>query len=142
MSWFFFKNHCLKSVRIGSYSGLYFPTCGLTAERYGISLHIQFEFGKIRTRIPPNTDTFYAVSVTGKWPVTTMTPAKVLLETFWSFPKKLFYRILPNNFSVECSRYWTASKGSIAKVSAINSDREMPKCEISSVNVALVGPER
>ena len=53
--------HCVKSVRIRSYSGLYFPALGLNMERYGISLHIQSECGKIRTRITANTNTFHAV---------------------------------------------------------------------------------
>ena len=30
--------HCVKSVRIRSYSGPYFPTFGLNTERYGVSL--------------------------------------------------------------------------------------------------------
>ena len=55
--------HCIKSVHIWSYSGPYFPTFGLNTERYFISLRIQSECGKIRTRITPNTDTFYAVFV-------------------------------------------------------------------------------
>ena len=37
---------CVKSVRIQSYSGPYFPTFGLNTERYGVS---QSECGKIRT---------------------------------------------------------------------------------------------
>ena len=53
--------HCVKSVRIRSYSGPYFPTFGLNTERYGVSLPIQCEYGKMRTRITPNTDTFHAV---------------------------------------------------------------------------------
>ena len=48
--------HCVKSVRIRGYSGLHFPAFGLNTERYGVS-----ECGKIRTRITPNADTFYAV---------------------------------------------------------------------------------
>ena len=48
--------HCLKSVRIRSYSGPHFPAFGLNTERYGVSLRIQSELGKIRTRITPNTD--------------------------------------------------------------------------------------
>ena len=47
--------HCAKSVHIWSYSGPYFPAFSL------ITLRIQTEFGKIWTRITPNTDTFYAV---------------------------------------------------------------------------------
>ena len=50
-------NHCVKSVRIRSYSGPHSPAFGL---RYSVSLHIQSECGKMRTRITPNTDTFYA----------------------------------------------------------------------------------
>ena len=53
----------MKSVRIGSYSGPYFATCGLNTEGYRVSLRIQSECGKIRTRITPNMDTFYAVSI-------------------------------------------------------------------------------
>ena len=55
--------HCGKSVRIRSYSGLYFPTFGLNTERYSVSLHIQSKCGKMRTRITLNTDTFHAVIV-------------------------------------------------------------------------------
>ena len=37
------------------------PAFGLNTERYGVSLGIQSKCGKIRTRITPNTSTFYAV---------------------------------------------------------------------------------
>ena len=50
--------HCVKSVRIRSYSGPYFPAFGLNTERCGVSLPIQCEYGKMRTIIP-NTDTFH-----------------------------------------------------------------------------------
>ena len=53
--------HCVKNVCIWSYSGLYFPAFGLNMEIYSSSLRIQSEYGKMRTRITPNTDTFYAV---------------------------------------------------------------------------------
>ena len=49
-------DHCVKSVRIRSYSGLYFATFGLNTERSPYSP----KCGKIRTRITPNTDTFHA----------------------------------------------------------------------------------
>ena len=39
-----------------------FPHFGMDVERYGVSLCTQFECGKMRTRITPNTDTFYAVT--------------------------------------------------------------------------------
>ena len=53
-------SHCVKSARTWSYSGPYFSTFGLNTERYGMFLTIQSKCGKIRTRITPNTDTFYA----------------------------------------------------------------------------------
>ena len=53
--------HCVKSAHIRSFSGPYFPAFELNTERYGISLHIQYKCGKIRTRKTPNTHTFYTV---------------------------------------------------------------------------------
>ena len=53
----------VKSLRIRSYSDPHFPTFGLDMERNSVSLRIQSECRKIRTRITPNTDTFYAVVV-------------------------------------------------------------------------------
>ena len=44
-------DHCLRSVRIQSFSGPYFPAFGLNTERYSLC-------GKIRTSKNPNTDTF------------------------------------------------------------------------------------
>ena len=58
--------HCVKSVRTWSYSDPYFPAFGPNKERYRVSPRIQFECGKIPTRITPNTDTFYAVKDTLK----------------------------------------------------------------------------
>ena len=42
--------HCVKSVRIWSFSGPYFPAFGLNTERYGVSFGIQSRSGKIQTR--------------------------------------------------------------------------------------------
>ena len=42
--------HCVKSVRIRNFSGPYFPASGLNTERFSLSLRIQSECGKIRTR--------------------------------------------------------------------------------------------
>ena len=61
--------HCVKIVRIRSYSGLYFTAFTLNTERYGVSLSIQFECGKIQTRITPNTDNFYAVIMVSRFNV-------------------------------------------------------------------------
>ena len=53
--------YCVQSVRIWSFSGLYFPTFGLNTERYRVFLRIQSKCGKIRTRKTPHTETFHAV---------------------------------------------------------------------------------
>ena len=55
--------HCVKSVRIWSYSGPHFPVFGLNTERYSVSLYIQSEWKKMWTRITPNKSTFYAMVV-------------------------------------------------------------------------------
>ena len=56
--------HCVKSVPIWSFSGPYFLAFGLNTERYSVSLRIQSECGKMRTRKTSNKDTFHAVMVT------------------------------------------------------------------------------
>ena len=60
---------CVKSVRIWSFSGPYFPSFGLNTEKYFASLCIQSEYEKIRTRKTPNTDTFHAVISSWKPPI-------------------------------------------------------------------------
>ena len=55
--------HCVKSVRIRSFATLYLHIFGLDTERYGVSLRIHSESGKIRTRKTPNTETFHAVYI-------------------------------------------------------------------------------
>ena len=55
--------HCVKSVRIRSYSGSHFPVFGLDMEIYSVSLRIQSKYGKMWTRITPNTDTPYAATI-------------------------------------------------------------------------------
>ena len=57
--------HCVKGVRIRSFSSPHFPAFGLNTERYFVSLRIQSECRKIRTRRTPNTDTFKVVIIIG-----------------------------------------------------------------------------
>ena len=52
---------CVKIICIRSYSGPHFPTFGLNTERYSVSLRVQSECGKMRTRITSNTDTFHSM---------------------------------------------------------------------------------
>ena len=75
--------HCVKRVRIWSYSGAYFPAFGLNTERYSVSLHSQSECGKIRSRISPNMDTFQAVL-----PALSYSPTRFLRQSkfwYWSY---------------------------------------------------------
>ena len=60
-NFFSFNVDCVKNARIRSYSGPHFPVFGLNTEKYSVSLHIQSESRKMRTRITPNTSSFYAV---------------------------------------------------------------------------------
>ena len=52
-------NHCVKSVRIRSYSAPHFPAFGLNTEYLSV---FSPNGGKFWSRITPNTDTFYAVN--------------------------------------------------------------------------------
>ena len=59
-------SYYVKGVRVRSYSGPHFPAFRLNTERYSVSLRIQFECGKMQTKITPNTGTFDTVSVPWK----------------------------------------------------------------------------
>ena len=54
--------HCLKSFRIGSFSGPHFFAFGLNADTYSVSLRIQSEWWQIWPKNSPSTDTFHAAS--------------------------------------------------------------------------------
>ena len=91
-------DHFVKSVCSRSYYGPHFPAFGLNTERYRVFLRIQSECGKMRTRVIPNTDIFYAVD--GNKTLTITSKLKQLLlktcikkrsnheELFW---KKVFF---------------------------------------------------
>ena len=64
------NKHYAKSICIRSYSGPYSPVFGLNTKKYRVSLRIQPKCGKMRTKITPNTDTFYAMKVVGPKPAT------------------------------------------------------------------------
>ena len=56
---------CVKSARIRSYSDRYFPAFALNTSFLSLSLSLRIQGqgecrGEMRTRISPNTDTFYA----------------------------------------------------------------------------------
>ena len=57
--WILSGIHGVKRVRIWSYSGLHFSVFGRNTKRYSVSLRIQSECRKIRTRVTLNMDTFY-----------------------------------------------------------------------------------
>ena len=51
----------VKSVVFGVILVRIFPVFGLNTEKYGVSIRIQSECGKMRTRITLNMDTFHAM---------------------------------------------------------------------------------
>ena len=53
--------HCVKSLRIRSFFGPFFPAFGLNTERYSISDRFQSEYEKIRARKTLNTDFLHTV---------------------------------------------------------------------------------
>ena len=55
------NKHCVKIVRVWSFSGPYFSEFGLNTERYQVSLRIQSKCRKIRNWESPNIDTFHLV---------------------------------------------------------------------------------
>ena len=65
LSLFFWRDYEVRAPRkkcpIWSYSGLYFPAFGLNTKKYGVSLRIRSECGKMRTRINPHTNTSHTV---------------------------------------------------------------------------------
>ena len=61
------REKCAYSELFWSPFFLHFPTFGLNTDRYSVSLRIQFECGKIRTRITSTMDTFYAVELSRKY---------------------------------------------------------------------------
>ena len=58
-----YLNHSVKSARIRSYSGPYFPACGLNTKRYSVSLRIEPEYEKNSDQNNFVYVHFYAVSV-------------------------------------------------------------------------------
>lgn len=55
------KSHCMKSVRIRSFSDPHFSAFGLNTEIHRVNLSIQSKCGKMRTTKTLNVDTFLAV---------------------------------------------------------------------------------
>ena len=56
----------------------------MNTERYGVSLRIQSEYGKMRTRMTPNMDIFYAVKTaySNKYQIFTFKKNKLVIKTF------------------------------------------------------------
>ena len=85
------KHHCVKSVRIRSYSGPHFPAFGLNSERYGVSLRIQSECGKMLTRITANTDTFNATHLPSEFKLNLH--KNILLRKFLCMKRRDFFQV-------------------------------------------------
>ena len=118
--------HYVKSVRIRSFSGLYFPLFRLNTERYGVSIRIHSKCGKTWTRKFPNIDAFHAVK--RSWFGTTAIYVNLMWQTkisyyfciwkvLWTeavtrrcFIKKLFLEISQNSQEKTCTRLFFFNK--------------------------------
>ena len=100
--------HCVKNVRIRSYSGPHFPAFGRNTERYGVTLRIHSKCGKMRTRITPNTDTFYTV-IWKSYAYTYCT--KTALKVMW-----LKRTTTQTNFKITSTKFFNGILSSILKV--------------------------
>ena len=94
--------HCVKRVRIRSYSVSHFPAFGLNTERYS-------KYRKMQTRITTNTNTFYAVlfpeisssmekNLRGSYP--DMFWKRVVLEVFLASVNRLRGTCCFSNFKI------------------------------------------
>ena len=83
--------HWVRSVRIRSYCGPHFPAFELNTERCSVSLSIQSEYGKMQTRITPNTDTFYATLIALSFPLFSLTLGGDWNCLSWFLCKTLFF---------------------------------------------------
>ena len=110
-------NHCVKSVCIRSYPGPFFLTFELNTERYGVSLRIHSECGKIRTRITPNTDTFHVVN---NWLVQRdlQLAAITIFSDYWKIQKQPFRGVFIKRCSENMQQIYR---------------RTIPKCDFSKV---------
>ena len=88
----------------------------LNTERYFVSVRIQSEFGKIRTRITPNTNTFYAVYVKNK--------SNVALDIFLDF--------------AEVKSYLTFNIFAWKRVCTISFELQIPRTSSTTFSKALI----
>ena len=84
------ESHCAESVRIRCYSGPNFPAFALNTEKYGVSLRIQSEYGKMRTRII-YTDLFHVVS--GVWRLCYTNTEKILTTSSYVLVQMTYHQI-------------------------------------------------
>ena len=76
-----FYNHCVKSVRIRSFSGPYFSAFRLNTEICRANLCSQFKCGEIGTRKTSNTDTINAVNVSND----------LRISSKWAYRRKISF---------------------------------------------------
>ena len=84
---------CVKSARIRSYSDRYFPAFALNTPFLSLSLSLRIQGqgecgGEMRTRISPNTDTFYAAHYSHTFSEVVRTS---WIKTIFSSRKRLFF---------------------------------------------------
>ena len=114
--------NCVKSACIRSYSGLHFPAFGLNTERYSVSLRIQSECGKMRTKITPNTDTFHAVPTTEPCGM----PERIFQDEHWPLSITLCFFGYPGCFPKVWINYLLLHKVLILIIDTLSKAFDMP----------------
>ena len=115
--------HCTKSVRIRSYSCPYFPALWLNTERYFVSLRIQYECGKIRARITPNTDIFHAVLSAEVH----LKPCKTSMKELWWW--KVIHQFFQESYVVKNTKLrWPKSVTFFYKSQLLSTNHFLQSC--------------
>ena len=123
--------HCVKSLRVWSFSDPYFSASGVNTERYSVSLRIHSEYGKIRTlytHTGSKTRKRREEITSEKKPI--HVPPKVLkfaVESFQVFFIKLDFR------KNRCCSYNTYKNKIIIHLSFISTEAVIQKCSVKKV---------
>ena len=117
-------SHCVKSVCIQIYSGPHFLEFGLNAERYSVSLRIQSECGKMRSRITRNTYTFDALFINYKSFIRSYLDygdniVEKTFRNYFNINQKLF-STMPLNFSLYNNLYFVRIRFLFWKLNPVN----------------------
>ena len=123
--------HCVKSIRIWSYSGPHFPAFGLNTERYGVSR---------RARITPNTCTIHAVlTIQLNHHLVKLLPLPMTGKKVYSFIRKFgkkgscIFMLSLNTLEIKELSHWQNVKNiTFTRVILFNSSHRLSRRELKA----------